>query len=94
MDMSRLLPVFVIISIVAVILLTELIKRLDKKDRLKGWRVWIPAILSGIMSALTAVGKFFPDWRQMFFWWAVIFALSVFCYEAILRHIHVWLDLK
>jgi hypothetical protein len=59
---------------------TELIKRLDKKDRLKGYRVYIPLVLSMGAAGLLRIGNFFVP-EQMWFWWAVIFGFSVFAYH-------------
>lgn len=85
--MTNIFPVFVIIAIVTVIVFTELIKRLDKKDVLKGYRVWIPLILSLLASVALRIGNFFANPDQVWFYWAVIFALSVFGFEAILKKI-------
>ena len=85
--MISFLPVFIVIAIVLMIVVTELIKRLDRKNRLKGYRIWIPAILSGGAAQLLRIGNFFDQPQQVWFWWAVIFAFSVFAYEAILKKI-------
>lgn len=92
--MTNLLPVFVAISIALVIVLTELIKRLDRKNLLKGYRVWIPAVLSGGVAALLKFGDFFNIPEQIWFWWAVIFAFSIFGYEAILTKIKTVLGIN
>jgi len=92
--MINLFPVFIVIAIALVIILTELIKLLDKKNRMKGYRVWIPAILSGGVTALLDFGSFFSIPQQMWFWWAVIFAFSIFAYEAILQKIKTTLGIK
>jgi Na+-translocating ferredoxin:NAD+ oxidoreductase RnfA subunit len=84
MDILSLLPVFIMVSIALVVVFTELIKRLDKKDRLKGYRVYIPLAFSFGAAALLRIGNFFVS-EQMWFWWAVIFGFSVFAYEAILK---------
>lgn len=89
MDLEKLLPSAVIVAVFVTVLLTEIIKKADKKDRLKGYRIYIPAILSGAESALLALGEFFI-WKQVPFYWAVIFAISVFGYEAIYRKIKAW----
>jgi hypothetical protein len=73
-----------LIAIVVVVLLTEIIKRLDKRDWLKGYRVYVPALLSGGVTWLLRIGEFFPP-NQAGFWWAVIFSISVFFFEAILK---------
>jgi chromate transport protein ChrA len=83
-DILSLLPVFVLVSIALVVVFTELIKRLDKKDWLKGYRVYIPLALSFGAAALLRIGNFFVP-EQMWFWWAVIFGFSVFAYEAVLK---------
>lgn len=87
-DFSKLLPAFVIVAIILTVIFTELIKSFDKKNKLKGYRIYIPAILSGIESLMLAFGDFFT-WKQSPFYWAVIFAISVFGYEAIFRKVKV-----
>jgi len=90
--MTNLFPAFIIIAIVAVIMLTELIKKLDKKDVLKGYRVWVPAILSFVLAAFLRVGNFFSSPDQVWFWWTVIFSVSIFAYEAILKKLSMALE--
>ena len=46
--------------------------------------------MSGLESATLAFGEFFT-WKQTPFYWAVIFAVSVFGYEAIYRKIKEWI---
>ena len=84
MDILSFLPVFVLTAIALVVVFTELIKKLDKKDRLKGYRVYIPLVLSFGTSWLLRIGNLFVP-EQMWFWWAVIFGFSVFAYEAVLK---------
>ena len=91
-DLSRLLPAAVIAAIFLTVILTELIKKADRNDRLKGYRIYIPAALSLLESALLAFGEF-CSWRQTPFYWATIFAVSVFGYEAIYRKIRTWLGM-
>jgi CDP-diglyceride synthetase len=81
-----LLPFFILIAIALTVIFTELIKRLDRKGRLKGYRVYIPLVLSFTTAYLLKRGNFFVT-EQMWFWWAVIFGFSVFGYEAVLRKI-------
>ena len=85
-NVMTLLPFFIILAIAVVVIFTELIKKLDKKDRLKGYRVYVPLVVSFVTSYLLKVGNFFVT-GQMWFWWAVIFGFSIFGYEAILRKI-------
>jgi chromate transport protein ChrA len=84
MDILNLLPFFVLVAIALVVVSTELIKKLDKKDRLKGYRVYVPLVLSLVAAFLLRIGNFFVS-EQMWFWWAVIFGFSVFAYEAVLK---------
>lgn len=88
-QLLKLLPAFIIIATAAVIVLTDVIKGYDKNNRLKGWRVWIPAILSGVMSVLLGYGGFFER-RQIFFWWAVIFAFAILFYESFWKKWRAW----
>jgi hypothetical protein len=91
MDILSLLPVFIMVSIVLVVVFTELIKRLDRKDRLKGYRVYIPLALSFGAARLLRIGNFFVP-EQMWFWWAVTFGFSVFTYEAVLKKLEAAFD--
>jgi len=84
--MTNIFPVFIVTAIALVIVFSELIKKLDRKNLLKGYRVWIPAVLSCGIAWLLRLGNFFLP-LQVWFWWAVIFAFSVFTYEAILKKI-------
>jgi hypothetical protein len=86
MDILSLLPVFILIAIALVVVVTELIKKVDTKNRLKGYRVYIPFVLSFGAAVLLRIGNFFVT-AQMWFWWAVIFGFSVFFFEAILKKI-------
>jgi hypothetical protein len=80
----KFLPAPVIFSCFLVVAVTEFIKTLDKKDRLKGYRVYAPFLLSAIAAALLALGDFFPR-KQAPFWAASVFGLSAFFFEAILK---------
>ena len=91
MDILSLLPFFVLVSIALVVVCTELVKKLDRKDRLKCYRVYIPLALSFGAAALLRIGNFFVS-EQMWFWWAVIFGFSVFAFEAVLKKITAALD--
>jgi hypothetical protein len=86
MNVMNLLPFFIAIAIAITVIFTELIKKLDRKGWLKGYRVYIPLVLSFVTVYLLKVGNFFVT-EQMWFWWAVIFGFSTFGYEAIFRKI-------
>ena len=85
-NVMNLLPFFIAIAIALVVIFTELIKRMDKKNRLNGYRVYIPLALSFGTAWLLKLGTFFVS-LQMWFWWAVIFGFSIFGYEAILSKV-------
>ena len=85
-NIMSLFPIFIILAMCMVVIFTELIKKLDKKDRLKGYRVYIPFVFSFAAAWVLRIGGFFEP-RQIWFWWAVIFGFSVFFFEAILKKI-------
>jgi len=85
--MTNILPGFIVVAIALVIISTELIKKLDRKNRLRGYRVWIPAVLSCGVAWLLRLGDFLDKPQQVWLWWAVIFAVSTFAYEAVLKKI-------
>ena len=89
-DLTQYLPAAVIAASVLTIMLTEIIKRADKMDRLKGYRIYIPAVLSALFSVALAFGEFYI-WKQAVFYWAAIFAVAVFGYEAVLSKIKKWI---
>jgi hypothetical protein len=86
MELTNLLPVFALLAVALTVILTELIKKFDAKDHLKGYRVYVPLVLSFGLAWLLRIGEFFPA-PQVWFWWAAIFAVSVFFFEAILKKI-------
>ena len=87
-NVLNLLPFFIITAIALVVIFTELVKKLDRKGMLKGYRVYVPAVLSFGTAYLLKIGNFFVT-EQMWFWWAVIFGFSIFGYEAVLRKVSV-----
>jgi hypothetical protein len=86
MNLGNILPAFIGIAIALVVVFTEIIKRFDKKDRLKGYRVYIPLVFSFGAAGLLRIGNFFVP-EQMWFWWAVIFGFSVLFFEAVLKKV-------
>jgi len=85
-SIANLLPVFIANAIALVVIFTELAKKLDRKDRLRGYRVYVPLALSFGAAWLLRLGGFFAA-EQVWFWWAAIFGFSIFGYEAVLRKI-------
>jgi len=81
---TNLLPVFAVLAVAVVVMLTELFKKLDRKNRLKGYRVYVPLMLSFGVAWLLRIGAFFPM-EQYWFWALAVFAVSVFFFEAILK---------
>jgi len=62
----NLVPFFIATAIMLTVALSELVKRLDKKGRLKGYRVYVPLALSFVAVYLLRVGNFFVT-EQMWF---------------------------
>lgn len=91
-NLTQFIPAAVIVAIILTVILTEIIKKADTKDRLKGYRIYVPALLSGVEASILAFGEFF-NWKQTPFYWAVIFAVSVFGYEAIYRKFKKWIGI-
>lgn len=85
-DVTAYLPASVVAAVILTVVSSELVKKLDKKERLRGFRVWLPLIFSLIFTASLALGGFFAL-RESFFYGAAIFGFSVFFYEAIVKHL-------
>ena len=84
---TKLFVILYIVSIVCTILFSEIVKKFDKKNHLKGYKVWLPFIFScGFSVALKFVFK--VDWMIMIFIEGSLFGFSVFGYEAILKSIN------
>lgn len=86
MTVMSIFPMFIVIAILLTVIFSQLVKKLDRKNRLKGFRVWLPLIFSGFFATALAFGNFFT-WEAIIFWWAAIFGFSVFFYEAIVKHL-------
>jgi hypothetical protein len=85
-NILNLFPFFITLAVALVVIFTELVKKLDTKDRLKSYRVYVPIVFSAGAAFLLRIGTFFAA-EQVWFWWAAIFGVSVFFYEAILKKI-------
>jgi hypothetical protein len=85
-NFASLFPAFILLAVALVVVGAELLKKLDAGNRLKGYRVYIPLVLSAGTAFLLKIGNFFVA-EQFWFWWAVIFGFSVFAYEAVLKKI-------
>lgn len=77
-------------SIVCTIMFSEIIKKFDKKDKLKGYKVWLPFIFSCLFS--TALFFTLKDWKEhwvyLVFIVSSVFGFSVFGYETLLKSIN------
>ena len=84
---TKLFVILYIVSIVCTIMFSEILKKFDKKNYLKGYKVWLPFIFScGFSVALKFIFKI--DWMIMIFIDGSMFGFSVFGYEAILKSIN------
>ena len=84
---AKVFVILYIVSIVCTIMFSEIVKKFDKKDYLKGYKVWLPFIFScGFSVALKFVFK--VDWIFMIFIEGSMFGFSVFGYETLLKSIN------
>ena len=83
----KLFSILFVVSIFCTVMFTEIVKKLDKNDKLKGYKVWLPLLFSfGFSIALKFVMKI--DWIYMIFVESSMFGFSVFGYEVILKSIN------
>ena len=83
----KLFEVLAIISILCTVMFTEIIKKFDKNNKLKGYKVWLPFIFScGFSVALKFIFKI--DWIIMPFVEGCMFGFSVLGYEIVLKNIN------
>lgn len=83
----KLFEVLAIISILCTVMFTEIVKKFDKNDKLKGYKVWLPFIFScGFSVALKFIFKI--DWIIMPFVEGCMFGFSVLGYEIVLKNIN------
>jgi hypothetical protein len=83
----KLFEVLAIISILCIVMFTEIVKKFDKNDKLKGYKVWLPFIFScGFSVALKFIFKI--DWIIMPFVEGCMFGFSVLGYEIVLKNIN------
>lgn len=84
---TKLFVILYVISIMCTIMFSEIVKKFDKNDKLKGYKVWLPFIFScGFSVVLKFVFKI--DWMIMIFVEGSLFGFSVFGYETILKSIN------
>ena len=84
---KQLFVILYIVSIMCTIMFSEIVKKFDKNDKLKGYKVYLPFIFScGFSVALKFIFKI--DWMIMIFIEGSLFGFSVFGYEAILKSIN------
>lgn len=84
---TKVFVILYIVSIVCTIMFSEIVKKFDKNDKLKGYKVWLPFIFScGFSVALKFVFK--VDWMLIIFIEGSMFGFSVFGYETLLKSIN------
>lgn len=84
---AKLFVILYIVSIVCTVMFSEIVKKFDKNDKLKGYKVWLPFIFScGFSVALKFVFK--VDWMFIIFIEGSVFGFSVFGYETLLKSIN------
>ena len=88
---KQLFVILYIVSITCTIMFSEIVKKFDKNDKLKGYKVYLPFIFScGFSVALKFVFKI--DWMIMIFIEGSLFGFSVFGYETFLKSINKIVD--
>ncbi len=85
--LTNLFPAGVFIAIILTVVFSEWLKKLDKKDVFKGYRVILPLFLSLGFSWLLRIGNFFQSPDQVWFYWAVIFMIAIVFYELIIKKV-------
>lgn len=84
MPYAQFLPTAVTAAVFLVVVFLELLKKADKKNKLKGKWVFVSTGLSLLFAVILFVGGFFTA-PQIPFYWAAIFGSSAFGYEGILK---------
>jgi len=84
---TKLFVILYIISIMCTIMFSEIVKKFDKNDKLKGYKVWLPFIFSCGFSSMIKI-VFSIDWVIITFIESSIFGFSVFGYETILKSLN------
>ena len=87
MDNLKFFSILCVVSVFCTVMFTEIVKKFDKNDRLKGYKVWLPLIFSsGFSVALKYIFKI--DWLIFPFVISCVFGFSVFGYEVVLKSIN------
>ena len=83
----KLFGILFIISVFCTVMFTEIVKKIDTIDVLKGYKVWLPLLFScGFSVAIKFVMK--VDWLYMIFIESSLFGFSVFNYEVVLKSLN------
>lgn len=80
------LPALIAVSVFITVTFCEIIKAIDKQERLKPIRPYIPAFVSLFLVGLLAFGGVIVS-KMIPFYWLVVTGSAVFFYDAILQKI-------
>lgn len=80
------IPALIAVSVFVVVILCELIKKIDTKMWLKPVRPYIPAFLSIFLVGMLAYGGVI-DSKMIAYYWLLVTGCSVFFYDAIIQKI-------
>lgn len=87
MENLKLFIVLFTVSIFCTVMFSEIVKKLDSKNYLKGYRVYLPLLFSsGFSVALKFIMKI--EWMMFPFLEGCLFGFSVFGYEVVLKSIN------
>ena len=87
-DLGSLIPPVMGGAVALTVLFSEILKKADKKDIFKGYRVYFPLIFSILFTVLFYIAELITL-RQTFLYGFAIFGISVFGYEAIIKKLKV-----
>lgn len=80
----KLFMILYVVSMLCTVMFSEIIKKIDNKDVLKGYKVWLPLLIScGFSVAIKFVMK--VEWIYVIFIESSLFGFSVFGYEVLLK---------
>ena len=86
LDFNSLIPPMMAGAIALTVLFSEILKKADKNNIFKGYRVYFPLIFSALFTVLLWIAEIITG-KQTFLYGFTIFGVSVFGYEAIIKKI-------
>ena len=86
MDITGILPVWLVLACVVVVGVTQYVKKADTQGKLKSIYIFLPVVLSILAGvALAFAGS--VTWRESPFYMAVIFSVATLAYNQIIKRV-------